>query len=846
MVWKVRGVSGQVFVFPENEELKKAFERYITNVIGNNCGLWIITEPVSESDVKSIWKKVLEAGNTRPLLFIRLTDSFVSSFKLLEFVSSFKLLEKVIERGDIWRPIDSKVAIAEILKNLIRQERKITNPFNELEQKYGEIKKWFNNSLNLEQDCHTFLSNMRKVEASCLVRAEIGHAEGTSSDSFQKSVKLQIYDLLRANVLRKEQKLKVLFIDNYPIRELKTIDERFKGIINGNKTLQDVLIKGFKLIDSQLYIRDSDFKKLYTELEKKVREPVSEDTVIPCEEIKDNGAIPVNVSLKDLDMALIDVALGERQEVDGIDFVNILRELRPELPAFILSMHTDYAIVKSAFSRGCDFYIPKNQVFSIPYVYDAYIDEIGEVVRFIKEKELRRSLLGNIRYWHFKKQFLWFGDKCYHMIDHGFAHAKDNWEMTNNILPPLLRSGILKEKYKCEVNSDELIYAFSMAIWLHDIGHKGNRHYGEPHLIRDTHGIISGELILSQGHYFGIKEVRPKAKEFNAFYENLIFPVGDQRKPVTQLLLEQLKRRRTDKPEKNKQEKRLTITEMIALFSIYHKGNTPLTEKDYYNLKERGKFIPLDLFENSDRTQPIIPLERILVEIGDDEFSEHFLALVALFRFIDGIDIHITRVGDPNEEALKKWVIQRDLEYNLDRLKELVRKMALQTSKELQPLFVKNFYLDVREKIENGASLAINRLANEFRVFFKSYEDAALLEEYLMLVNYCYFLKAQPGHFKLHAAVEKINVQYIESRSFCFTLYTPHEKGYLEKHKIFEVGKEEETLYGRLIDENRCYILRELNEGERYLKNFIKYVEIKLKSSSTHLEIGKPVSWPSK
>ena len=62
------------------------------------------------------------------------------------------------------------------------------------------------------------------------------------------------------------------------------------------------------------------------------------------------------------------------------------------------------------------------------------------------------------------KDFLWYGDKCYHMINHSYEHIIDNWKLTNQLFPVINKLSI----------SDNDLYSFCMAMWLHDIGHKGN------------------------------------------------------------------------------------------------------------------------------------------------------------------------------------------------------------------------------------------------------------------------------------------------------------------------------------------------------------------------------------
>jgi len=542
--------------------------------------------------------------------------------------------------------------------------------------------------------------------------------------------------------------------------------------------------------------------------------------------MNDDGSDTWSVYLDDMNLILVDIFLGS--EFDGVDFVNVLREIVPHVPTFILSITNDYRVVQEAFARGADFYITKNQLFSVPFLYDAYINEMGEVIKLINDEALQKSLLGNIRYWRYKRNYLSFGDKCFHMIDHSYDHIADNWETANQLLVPLLRTNFLHPEYAFGANSKitraELIYAFCMAIWLHDIGHKGTHRYGEPHMIRETHGIISGEILISLPESFGIA-----SGEHDSIYKGLVFPVGAEKKPVTQLILETVTK-----------EKRISIPEMIALFSIYHKSNSPLNEKEYYQMIDKGIFIPNDFFEESQYGKPIIHLRRILEKLDNADFSKDFLSLMALFRFIDALDIRISRVGDPREEAMKKWVIKNDLQYNLGRLKNLVERLSERFSDD--PLekasFVKNFLLDVQSKILNQESIQINALASQLSQFKE-------WEEYRVLLSFCYFIGAQEGHFDLHSAVSEIDIENIGGRNFKITLWTEKDEKNLKDKKVFEVGKGTETIFDRLIGKN-CYILRELNSGKEGLSNIFDQVTIELKSLIDMKSIGEQIIWPQR
>jgi CheY-like chemotaxis protein len=692
-----------------------------------------------------------------------------------------------------------------------------------LESQYNTIKGWLKPNI-LEPDIFNFLQVVGKAKSEKYMREALGHG-----GRFQDNIKLQIYDLLRAIVSRanKDEKFEVLWIENNA-RPLLEIDNRFKEVLkNKSLNLKDALINAFSLIDnSSIYLYEKDFQNLYNyllEAKQKKEKKIS----INCKLIK--GDVNVSISLNDISMILVDISLeeeGRKVEVDGVDFVNVLREVCPHIPVFILSIIGDYNTIQKAFSKGADFYVTKNQVFSVPFLYEAYIIEMGELIHFIKNKELQRSLLGNIRYWKYKKNYLWFGDKCYHMIDHSFSHISDDWEIANKILVPLLRTGFLSDEYQlnkeAKITKDELLYTFCMAIWLHDIGHKGTHRYGEPHLIRDTHGIISGEIILSLPESFGIKN----GSNSDHIYKDLLFPVGEEEKPVTQLILEETRRNKT-----------LSIPEMIALFSIYHKSNCPLREKEYYEMVRNGKFIPSDFFEDSKPGRPVIPLEKILDEVGDGKFKQDFLALVALFRLIDGLNIRVSRVGDPNEEDMKKWVIKRDLEYNFKRMKDLTERMSTRFSGMplQQASFVKSFLLDVKEKIERKESISINELAKQLSSFKE-------WEEYRMLLSYCYFIGAQEGHFDLHSSVSGIEIEYEGGRCFKITLFTEKDEKKLKEMKVYEVGKSTESVYDRLIGED-CYILRGLRTGKKDLEKILDQVTIQLKNLQTGMRYGKPRIW---
>jgi len=313
----------------------------------------------------------------------------------------------------------------------------------EIENSYREIKAFFKRGVFPEKNLFRFLQNVGSFENERRTREILGH-EG----EFKENVRLQVWDLLKAILLRDDKPLNVLIIENRPGRLLSEIDERFNNVLKekNNFSLKQALNAIFgRLGKSIIYIRDDKFDELYEQFIK-AKQKKQKKTVINCKKLTNDSSNYLSVNIDNMHLILVDIFLGEK--VDGVDFVNVLREIVPHVPTFILSVTNDYRVVQQAFDRGADFYITKNQLFSVPFLYDAYINEMGEVIKHINDEALQKSLLGNIRYWRYKKNYLSFGDKCFHMIDHSYDHIADDWEATNQLLVPLLRTNLLQAEYK--------------------------------------------------------------------------------------------------------------------------------------------------------------------------------------------------------------------------------------------------------------------------------------------------------------------------------------------------------------------------------------------------------------
>lgn len=610
------------------------------------------------------------------------------------------------------------------------------------------------------------------------------------------------YHLLLAHLFQKRdnRKLKILWIDNNPERKLDAIDSRLPGLLNKagcGENLKKLIKKICEVWGCEIDLidgKDEQFDAIYERLARYSQQE-SEKAFARVVPLNNSSRETREIKFKDLQnysLILVDIFLGAERH-DGVKFVQAFTRSFPQIPAFILSVCDDYEVISEALKGGADFYILKSEVLVLPFAYYLYIRKLGRVLEFINSEQLRRSLIGNVRYWNFKRNFLWFGDKCYHMVDHSFRHSHNDWVIANEILYHIFR-----ERGVPGV-SDEFLYSFLMAIWLHDIGHKGNRKYGEPYQIRDNHGYLAAELIVKYPELLGICDD-------DGYYRELDF--GQE--GVGSILEVMLDRKRRGG---------LSITERIALFALFHKSNCPITREEYNSISSKNPFaIPVEYFQGGERKRErALTLERIVEALPEraKEDREWLIPFAFLLRFIDGLDIHTSRVGDQSEERLRRVVVENDKRYVFEKLKKAAKSLAPDPASEL--LWVTNLAQNVIGKIEAGEEVSFDELSR----FLSSAQE---WEDYIMLVNYASFVALQPGHFKLHSAVEEIKIGFRDR--LAIEIFLCKTKAELEREEILERGRPRETVWER-IKGNRekginSYFVREMALGWRHLRKLLE------------------------
>lgn len=629
------------------------------------------------------------------------------------------------------------------------------------------------------------------------------------------------------NYKRWAKGMKILVIDNKP------------------ELFENPLTELANIFDYNISYLKNNFLEFFKKLEKKNRGEKF-DFKLKCSDGEER-------SLSEFDLILLDLHLGT-DETTGqpieLTGQNILKEFifsNPEIPVFILSSLEDTIVIRDTLQKGADFYVPKSRLLSLPGRINNYFREMGESLDAIEEKMLRQNVVGNLRKWRFNKNLLWFGDKCYHMINHSFEHSQNNWNIANQILPEIIQ--YLRKHEEVLTLTEEDIYCFCMAIWLHDIGHKGNERYGEPHAIRDVHGLISAELMLKHPEHYGIMDYDGSVASpyrWVSFRHPKTAPQVIRERFATLAAAEKFALK-NNSVKSNKETidgiHALTRLERIALICLYHKSNFPLDDDDVKTIINKGKRIPLDCYENYDReTEPIH-----LKSICDLTNDHNLLRMVALFRFIDGMDINRNRVGEEIQEAIKTETIERDKKQQLFKLREEVYRLRdaylKGTGKEKR--FVSLFYENVSDAIM--AEKSINKqMRKEQQQFLDTIDQNISLDNYYTLVDYIQFIAVQKGHFKLHNSISGIDIKHSLDRrnkiSFVFKYKTDKDEKHLDSKDI--TVKEWHETKGRTIRDHLLgkrqkidgvdyriengYVRREMNNGAKYLKDWFNIEKAKI------------------
>lgn len=336
--------------------------------------------------------------------------------------------------------------------------------------------------------------------------------------------------------------------------------------------------------------------------------------------------------------------------------------------------------------------------------------------------------------WSQYPNILWHGSKGIQMADHSLVHTQNLLGLADNLLTLLPKETIKPIEF--------LILYY--ALWLHDIGHRGNKNYQEPIDVRDFHGVISGLLLLE-----------------DAFKNN---------------------------SELYELEKSIAVP--VALISMYHQRNIPFNNSDRkYLMEETFKPLPKelrsseqlgtwlsDIFSISSGipNREIILLSELLNlyknNISDKEIGEvlnnnkvDLNYLCALLRFIDTIDFRYNKVGTKLEKLARERCIEKELCFYKNKERE--SNNHIKVSKDVSE-DIYDMCCTLKEKWEKKEIKMLRNVDKELLQILKVRKGEYFKEviEWSKHMRYIAFLKDQVEYYyPLHRSI--LNVYFAPSEN---------------------------------------------------------------------------------
>jgi len=353
-------------------------------------------------------------------------------------------------------------------------------------------------SKNVTSDFSKYIWNQRQYMESELHDAKENVVK--QHKLYEKIIQLEsLYAQLK---IPKDISINVLVVENDPrsiINKLSELKDHFKGI-------RFFLIQeSFADLKSKLLLGDQSF--LDELLLKSAKELFENEKPLKAQE---------NIKFGHIDLILQDIFL-ESGGISGTDLADLYFNVAPQAMVFFLTSMDVETLAASGYSKKVDRIVSKQRISALmKYYYDRFYELYGPVLwpvfldakdrtiiddPKLTDKTSIRKLLANIRSWTIEPDILFHGYALPEMVDHEFRHTLGLWKMSNRIL------GSYLEKYPERIENEERIY-LSLAIWLHDIGHRGDEHHNEASDIRENHASMAESIILENHVALGINWLR--------------------------------------------------------------------------------------------------------------------------------------------------------------------------------------------------------------------------------------------------------------------------------------------------------------------------------------------------
>lgn len=217
-----------------------------------------------------------------------------------------------------------------------------------------------------------------------------------------------------------------------------------------------------------------------------------------------------------VDWILMDLLIKDtngKRRITGFDALARYMERSPETPAILLTWSEETDVAAEALRKSnAVCVVPKRRILRVPYEMRRYMnDEVGPILDCLGKSDLQRRMLKAFRLWTTYPGILWHGEKTFHAVEHTLEHSLGLWKMSNQLLA---KSWNWISSEKPAQYTPELLFRFLMAVWLHDIGHKGNETYQMADEVRSRHAWISGELVHRNPELFFLRRDQEGEAEF--------------------------------------------------------------------------------------------------------------------------------------------------------------------------------------------------------------------------------------------------------------------------------------------------------------------------------------------
>ncbi|NTW43612.1 MAG: hypothetical protein HGB14_04065 [Anaerolineaceae bacterium] len=440
---------------------------------------------------------------------------------------------------------------------------------------------------------------------------------------------------------------------------------------------------------------------------------------------KDGNLVLVQKEIKvpwgEIDLVLQDIMLGKSfTELTGLQLTSFYFEACPQALVFLL---TGMDIESLAMSGDVDWkyvdaIISKRKLGSLWWnYYQAFCRVFGRMfwAPFTAPKSDQtdagfggrtnlRKLFRSLRRWQKEPAILGHGQGVAEMIDHSHRHITGLWRLADDVVGTLVENTSINE-IQLTIQGRML---FTMSVWLHDIGHRGNEFTDDSGEIRMNHSGMSEYLILRNPSAYGIGWLEEFCQIESGCGKGSAINTSNKSPHL---------KYRNSPDSCNNRKIDICPLRKVGLLCRHHQSSAPLDSNSLSKMCDRGKFpSPYSRYKNLDlsmsSTSSQDELEEWLtkaeplscwcgsgVRLLDDfnvEEKEIFMAWVGLLRMLDGLQINRARVGSPSSLASFQEYLAIRSDWGAEQLKQIDKLLSRMTpgSKEYQEAIGKRFQLE--------------------------------------------------------------------------------------------------------------------------------------------------------